>query len=72
MSDFLDRVVWLLIFIRDQCMPVTIGTEPGALDYGIVGLAAVAVIGGTVWFAWGLTGRDTEQETRLKAQVLED
>ena len=72
MSDFLGRVVWLLIFIRDQCMPVPIGDEPGVIDYSIVALAAVGVVAGTVWFAWGLTGRDTAQETRVKAQVLED
>lgn len=72
MAEFLDRVVWLLIFIRDQCMPVTIGTAPNTLDYFIVGVTTCVMIGGTIWFAWGLTGRDGDTETRLKAQVLED
>ena len=72
MSDLIDRIGWLLVFIRNQCMPVPIGSDPGILDYAIVGLATLAVVGSTVWFAWGLTGRDTARETRLKAQVLED
>lgn len=72
MSEFVDRVVWLLIFLRDQCMPVTIGNDPGVLDYTLVGVAAAALVVGTVCFARGLVGKDTEFETRLKAQVLED
>lgn len=72
MTDFIDRVGWLLVFLRDQCMPVPIGDQPGALDYAIVWLATLAVVGGTVWFAWGLAGRDTAAETRIKAQVLKD
>lgn len=72
MGDLWDQVNWLLIFIRNQCMPVAIGDQPGAVDYAIVTLATVGMAGGVIWFAWGLAGRDPARHDAVKAQVLED
>ena len=72
MSDLIDRVTWMLIFVRDQCMPATIDAPPNAVDYAIVGLCVFAVSLGAVWFVRGLTGRESAPTTARKAQVLED
>lgn len=72
MSDLIAHVRWLLILLRDQCMPATISQEPGALDYVIVSLVAISVLGGTIWFARGLTRSDSPHVDALKAKVLED
>jgi hypothetical protein len=72
MSDLIGRVTWLLIFIRNQCMPATIEGTPDGVDYAIVWLCVLAVVIGSVWFVWGLTGRDSAATTALKTQVLED
>jgi hypothetical protein len=72
MLDLWDRVIVLLIFVRDQCMPVAIGDTPRVIDYAIVALAAGALVGGTLWFVWGLLGRDSARNAARKALVLED
>lgn len=72
MAALWDRIVWLLIFVREQCMPVTVGDTPGAVDYAVVALATIGMVVGTVWFVWGLTGRDSARHDAVKEQVLED
>lgn len=68
----MDEIRWLLIMIRDQCMPAAIDGDPGVLDYSIVGVATLALIAATMWFAWGMTGRDPQRFHDIKTQVLED
>lgn len=72
MADLWNEVVLLLILLRDQCMPVTIGDTPGAVDYAVVALASIGMVGGTIWFVWGLMGRDSARYDALKAQILQD
>ncbi|MCV6596079.1 MAG: hypothetical protein OIF40_03200 [Mangrovicoccus sp.] len=72
MLELWNKVVWALVFLRDQCMPVTIGDAPGTIDFLIVALAALAMVVGSVWFALGLMGRDPDRMHAIKSQVLED
>lgn len=72
MADLWKDIVLMLILLRDQCMPVTIGDTPGPIDYAVVGLASLGMVAGTLWFVWGLLGRDSGRHDAVKSQILED
>ncbi|MEO0823001.1 MAG: hypothetical protein AAF074_21565 [Pseudomonadota bacterium] len=68
----IDRITWLLLYLREQCMPMPIDGEPGAVDYLVVAVAALSVAGGAIWFVRALAWRDSPRIQAIKAQVLED
>lgn len=68
----IDRITYLLILIRDLCMPQTVIETPGRGDYVIILLAFCSVLGAFIWFVWALATRDGPEIDVIKARVIED